>query len=1068
MSTLNDAGLALLPEQQQHVLVAQNGATWGEIAHLLHIQIRGALDVSRLQAALTGLAQRHTALTVRLANAAGYRGLRQFFDVPGAGFVLTVDDSTDTAQVLEQWGQRPVSLASEVFFEGLLQRVDGRHWQLTLGLARWVGDQASLGILYQDLCEAYGQGACVVDEELGQFSQYLEWRSEVVLDEDADTANAYWQAYLPGGEVLAPDLPGRRVSAVHVPAGQQSLSAIPDAVLLARLTRFATQHNSHVSSVLHAAWWVLLARISGRETFVSGWRHDGREDYEFFAPTVGLLERTLPLNLNLTPSASFNQVLSHLSGVLETHSTWQEYWSPQAGPHLSSGFMSHGFALRHELAPHTVGDSAWEAAYGAARRPLFELALSVSVNAEGSVGGLTLEYAEAVYSRATMAALLAQYQVLLGSLLDAPGAAIESLTLLGEAEQQRLLALNPAPQPLEDRVLLPEHILNWAEITPDALALVAGGQSLTYAELNAEVRQLASRLRQHGATTGGIVALALPRGAAQVLTILAAWRAGAAYLPLDPGWPLARQAQLVEQAGAHLLVTQGSALDALSSTTLNILNLDQAAEPGGALPEGVSANLHGNDAAYVLFTSGTTGVPKGVVVEHRQLLNYVAGVSSELDLTACRHFAQGSTVAADLGNTTLFGALYNGATLHIADEATMQDPEAFAAFIDTQGIDCLKIVPSHLAALLEGQHPKVPATLILGGEAIGQGLVERILSLRPDCRLFNHYGPTETTVGVAVHAIGLDDLERPAIPLTRVLPNNQLYVLNQHRQLVAGGELGELYIGGQQLARGYLNDPTRTDEVFVSHPLIAGERLYRTGDLARYLPDGGVVLYGRLDHQVKVRGFRIELAEIEQQLLRVPQVSEAVVLLMHDEPVAFVLPKQDASADWLETLKQHIAEHLPAVMVPRQYRVVTQMPRLGNGKVDRQALQRLEFSDEVQTFVEPRDALQALLANRMAQLLGRERLSVAQDFFAAGGHSLLVIKLVAGIRKLLHCEVHPGIVFDHPSPGELAQALRAQESSPGQLEKLAQARLRLDALSPEEKARLLEKARQQQATQLPS
>ena len=1055
MSTLNDAGLALLAEQQQLVLDAQDGASWGDIAHLLTIQISGALDVPRLRAAINGLRQRHTALAARLANAPGYRGLRQFFDAGAANDALTVDEASNTAQVLALWCQRPVSLASGLFFEGLLQRIDTQQWQLTLGLAGFVGDQASLGILYQDLCTAYEQGSCSVDEELGQFAQYLEWHAEVVLDEDAHTAKAYWQAYLPGAGALAPDLPGRYASTVQGNAAGQSLSSDLDPSVLARLGSLATQHDTQVTTLLQAAWWVLLARISGREGFVAGLRHDARQDYEFFAPTVGLLERTLALNLNLAPTASFSSVLAQLAGVLDSHGTWQEYAPLDAGLPLT-----HGFGVRQQPAPRTQGTSAWRCAYRADSRPLFELALTVSVEEGGAVCGLSLDYAAAVYSQAAMQTLLAQYQVLLASLLAQPDAAIATLSLLGEAERQRLLALNPAPQVLEERVLLPEHIRNWAEITPDAVALVAGDQALTYAELEGGVRQLASRLCEHGVTAGSIVALALPRGVAQVQTILAAWRTGAAYLPLDPSWPAARQAQLVEQAGAQLLVTQGTALAGLGCA---VLDLDQPLQQ--PLPQGPSANLQGHDAAYVLFTSGTTGVPKGVVVEHRQLLNYVAGVSSELDLAACRHFAQGSTVAADLGNTSLFGALYNGATLHIADEATMQDPQAFAAFIQTQGIDCLKIVPSHLAALLEAPQPQVPATLILGGEAIGQGLVERIFNLRPDCRLFNHYGPSETTVGVAVHAIRPQDLQQLGVPLTRVLPNNQLYILSEDQQLLASGELGELYIGGQQLCRGYLNDPAQTDAAFISSPFAPGERLYRSGDLARYLPQGGIVLYGRRDHQVKVRGFRIELAEIEQHLLRAPGVSEAVVLLAQDEPVAFVLPSQDAPAEWLPTLKQHMTEHLPAVMVPRQYQVVQHMPRLGNGKVDRQALQRLELIEEDDSFVEPLDALEALLASRMAQLLGRERLSRDRDFFAAGGHSLLVIKLVAGIRKLLHCEVHPGIVFDHPSPGALAQALRAQEDSPGQLEKLAQARLRLDALSPEEKAALLERARQQAAVQ---
>jgi hypothetical protein len=328
--------------------------------------------------------------------------------------------------------------------------------------------------------------------------------------------------------------------------------------------------------------------------------------------------------------------------------------------------------------------------------------------------------------------------------------------------------------------------------------------------------------------------------------------------------------------------------------------------------------------------------------------------------------------------------------------------------------------------------------------------------------VFNHYGPTEATVGVMIHPVSLEGAAEDCSALTQVLGNNQAYILDAERRLVPVGVLGELYLGGAQLCRGYLNAEA-DGQTFIQSPFDPAQRLYRTGDLARYRPEGGVQLHGRRDQQVKVRGFRIELAEIEAELLGVPQVAEALVLPGEQGLQAFIVAPQGLPSDVLSAARAQLNARLPSVMVPQHWHLIERFPRLANGKIDRQALQQLAAATGDEEGVAPRDGLEQLLAARMAQLLGLERLGIDRDFFAAGGHSLLVIKLVAGIRKLLQCDIHPGLVFDHPTVASLATALRAHENSPGQLEKIAQARLRMEAMSPEEKARLTEQARQLQA-----
>ncbi|MFB4394863.1 MULTISPECIES: amino acid adenylation domain-containing protein [unclassified Pseudomonas] len=1039
------AGLALLAEQQHW----SNQAQGVQPAHVLHVRIDGELDLAALHAALDDLAVRQQVLTSAIGAVPGYHGLRQFPGVRPTQVAVTVQEPAQAEHAAfeqrELWLLRPQSQGPR--FEALLQRLDGGQWQLTLAVPRVLADVGSLGLLYEQLLQAYRQGPSGADEELGQFAQYLEWRAEVVLDEDAGQAAQYWQAHLESQVQALPNLPYRRKDG---PSGVEQVDASLAGPLRQGLQALAERHGASVETVAQAAWWLLLARLSGRSAFIAGWRHDSRTDYDFFDQTLGLYEKTLPLHLALDPAMPFEQCLTTLAGVLEQHRTWQEYFSAEG----RSTLPRHGFAVRRLPRAAQAKGAQWSASAAPSLAPGLELGLQVGLGHDAAIERLSLAYDSRHYSAQAMAGLLEQYQVLLEGIVAAPSTAAFELPLLGEAERARLLAFNPTGEALDPRLTLPQRITEWASVTPDAPALVTGDETLSYAVLEQRVQHLAAAMARNGVGHGQCVALALPRSAHWLVAALASWRLGAAWLPLDPTWPVARLALLVEQAGATLLVVE-QVLD------VEVAQLDVHSVGAGALVVGEPPVIAAQDLAYVLFTSGSTGTPKAVAVEHGALFNYVASASAALGLDTCRRFAFSTSVVADLGHTTLFGALYNGAALHLADDATVQDGQAFAQFIEGQAIDCLKIVPSHLAALLDTQAPALPATLVLGGEAVAPALVERILAIRADLRLFNHYGPSEATVGVLVHPVTSTDLNDAAVPLTQVLANNQVLVLDARGNLVASGELGELYIAGRQLARGYLNAPQQQAEAFIEHPLLAGARLYRTGDLARYRPEGGIVLQGRADQQVKLRGFRVELAEIEAQLAALEQVSEAAAVLDgQHEPLAFVTAIGEPGEGWASALKTQLEQRLPAVMVPRHVQALARMPRLGNGKIDRKALASLGLGAVQQAYVAPRDALEQVLAGRMAQLLGSERLSVEQDFFAAGGHSLLVIKLVAGIRKLLQCEVHPGVVFDNPSPAALAQALRLQEAAPGQLEKLAQARLRLDAMSPEDKARLLEKARQ--------
>lgn len=1058
-------GFPLLPEQQRLLERAELGGTWAEVAHLLQVNIAGELDLARLQAALDGLVQRFPVLATRIGQVPGYNGRRQLAG-EGGGFPLQVLAEPGSPAALaagfDGWANAPHQIRAGVHLGGLLQHLETGGWRLSLGVARFIVDARSMGLLCEALFDAY-QGlpaGAADDDEPACFEQYLEWHAEVAVDEDAADGKRYWASHLQG-EGASPDLPYRRNGGAF-PQRAERVELPLEPALLAALESRAQADGQSPASLLQAGWWALLSRLSGRTACLVAWRHDARETYEFFAEAPGVLQRTLPIRLDLGGDVRLRKVCAELASCLEQHDTWQEYWVGGSGQVVPE--TPCGFACGPVLPERVIEGATWRATAVAEQAPDFDLHLQVLRAGDAPVG-LALNYRTDLYSRTAMHGLLDQYQGLLQAML-AGDPELATLPPLSEPVRRQLLAINPPPRALgEADGLLPQRIAHWAEVTPDALAITEGGQALTWRELETQVQYLGQRLRHSGVEPGDRVALALPRSIAWVVALLATWRVGAAYVPMDPNWPAPRQAQVLEQAGARLVLTATEVVEVAGVPALQV----QPGTPDTALA--VAQEAHptvGNEVAYVLFTSGSTGAPKGVVIEHRNLFNYTAAASEAMALDGCLQVALASTVSADLGNTALFGALYNGATLHVADDPTLQNPAAFAGYLASQRIDCLKIVPSHLAALLDTESPVVPQTLVLGGEALPPALVARVLGIRPDCRLFNHYGPTETTVGALVHPVTEADLGELGIPLTRVLANNRVHVLDEQRQPVAVGVLGELYIGGQQVSRGYLNATAEQRQAFVADPFDEGQVLYRSGDLARYRPDGGIQLYGRKDQQVKIRGHRVEPAETEQALLLLPSITEAAVVVRNPgetaELVAFVVVQGAVAEDYASEVRTALRAHLPESMLPAHVQVLAAMPRLANGKIDRQALQARELQLAPRDFVAPQDALEELLSTRMAQLLGLERLSMDQDFFASGGHSLLVIKLVAGIRKLLQCEANPGIVFDNPTPAALAQALRALETVPGQLLKLALARLRLDALSPEERAALLEKARQLQTT----
>ncbi|WP_086932861.1 AMP-binding protein [Agarilytica rhodophyticola] len=764
---------------------------------------------------------------------------------------------------------------------------------------------------------------------------------------------------------------------------------------------------------------------------------------------------------------------------------------------------------------------------------------------------LQLDYDSTRIDRGAAALLLQQFLCLLKNIASQSSQNLTKYSIIGEQERAWRSALHRSDISnntlVDSNSNVPKQITHIAQHYPDALALIDDHQRWRYYDLERDSNQLAHALIAKGVDYNSKVAICLERTGNYIVTLLAVLKAGACFIPLEPQQPIGRVRSIVEDAEAFLITATDSVAGVSSDEffqTFNdgqnwkasrhlILSIlvqeytnPQKNENGASEDYKPSSQLFpklppqriitSKSPAYIIYTSGTTGRPKGVVIEHGQLNHYIAGAVENLELNTLKfntasldplkinkeavgkdgdsswrsswHYGLSSTLVADLGNTMIFPALCTGGCLHILDQATCIQSELLNKRAQQMPLDCMKIVPSHLDALLGSEElddsisflPK--KRLILGGESCPPKLLQKIraASLKlsnkqlsnSTLRIFNHYGPTETTVGVLVKELPKEidqdyDLNSP-VSLEQVMPGSHIYVLDSTMQIAATGTVGEVYIGGAQLSSGYLHKPAISAAVMLPDPFAntPGVRMYRSGDLARVQANGDITLLGRRDHQLKIRGYRIESGEIEALLMRHKSVNKALVMVAsqgeNEQLIAYLTVASDyASHDNAgneqqtfdrDALITYLKQHVPDYMVPQQFIVLDTMPITANGKVDRKALPAAPLIKT--TFIAPRNNLEKLLVNIWQEQLRVDSLGVQHNFFDMGGHSLLAIKISARICRLLQMELAPGIVFEHPSVAQLAEAIIARESAPGKTEATARIRLKLQQMTPEQRAAL--------------
>ncbi|MEU6413191.1 amino acid adenylation domain-containing protein [Microbispora sp. NPDC046933] len=1035
----------------------------GTTAYTVAFAVRlngGEIDEAALDRALAEVARRHESLRTRFVTTDDGTPEIVLDDEPVVELRLSDDPATMREDVQEELG-RPFDLANGPLLRVLLVRLGPREHVLLLTMHHAVTDGWSCDIVMEELLalhEAYRTGT---DAGLAappvQYGDYALWERGRTHEDDI----RYWRERLAGLPPLElpTDLPR--------PPEQGSAGAAHDVTLdrelVDALTELGGANGATLYMTLLAAFQVLLARYSGQDDFAVGSPVSGR-DLPELERVVGLFINSLPMRADLSGDPTFTELLGRVRETALDAYAHQELPFDRLVGELGverdvsrSPVFQVMFALQNyrsaPLRTQGLTMSAYPFEVTASR---FDLALYLMDQGDGLRGNFT--YRTELFRPDTIARLAECFENLLRSIVADPGARVSDLELLPEAERNRVLefagatADGPAADAFGGASALHEVIAAQAARTPSATAVACGGDALTYAELDAAAGRLARRLRGLGVGRDDRVAICLEQSTGLAVAVLGVLKAGAAYLPLDPEHPRGRLEYVLADAGAAIVVTSPDLRDRLPDDITAVHLGDHAGDHtddhAPELPADGEPTAPG-DLAYVIYTSGTTGRPKGVAVQHHEVMVYLAGVRERLGVEPGSSFALLQSLAFDFGVTVFYLCLMTGGTLHLVPSRTA-GPELAEIFRRT-GIDYLKITPSHLAALLADAGPDdlLPRKLLLlGGEAAPRGWAAELAAMGR-CRVVNHYGPTEATVGVTTYDVArLPAPDGPAeasvsLPIGSPLPAARAYVLDERLRPVPAGVPGEIYLGGDRLARGYLNRPGLTADRFVPDPYgPPGSRMYRTGDLGRWSGSGNLEFLGRRDLQVKIRGYRVELGEVESVLADHPDVAQAVVEPRGEQLVAYLVPAAENAAENAAAgarpdtaaVRAWLADRLPAYMIPSRYAWLDELPLKSHGKVDRSRLPEPEADVAAAEYVAPEPGAEEDVARVWAEVLDVERVGALDDFFALGGHSLLAMRVIARLRK-----AHPDRpvtvldVFKHRTVRELARLLTAEGDVPRSL-----------------------------------
>lgn len=923
------------------------------------------------------------------------------------------------------------------------------------------------------LYEAHSKGKALRLAELPiQYADFARWQRDWLDGKALERQIDYWRRHLAESPPVLKLPIDRPRPPVQTYAGAHEPFRV-NAIVSNALKNLGRSEGATLFMTLLAAFDVLLYRYSGQRDILVGTPIANRNRQEL-EPLIGFFVNTLVMRVKLEGELRFREVIrrakeSAMGGYEHQEVAFEkvvEELRPERDlshtPIFQVMFILQNAPLQ-ELELPGLKLSQVDIEPGVTE---FDLTLSMAEQDQGLIAAF--DYNTALFEPATISRMIDHFLSLLENIVATPDRRLHDMHILTEAERRQLLiSFNETARDYKKETCLHEMFEAQVARRRNATAIVLEGRQVSYGELDTLANKLARAIRARGAGPETLIGIYSERSIEMVAAILSVLKAGAAFVPLDPEYPERRVNYMIEDAGLSLVLAQESLIPALRSQGVEVMPLDleggHSAEYDG---DNLGVTVDPQNAAYVIYTSGSTGEPKGVMITHFGICNRLQWGQDAFPLSESDALLHLASPSFDVSVWQIFAALVAGARLIIARAGAARDCRYLIDLMIGQNVTVAGFVPSLLQALLDDpliQNCAALRQVLAGAEPLSSEAKDCFLS-RLNAKLFNFYGPTETTIDATFYACTKQGGNR-SVPIGRPLGNVQAYILDSHLEPVPVGVYGELYIAGAGLARGYLSRADATAEKFLPDPfnVAQGARMYRSGDVARYLPDGDIEFIGRTDQQVKIRGHRIELGEVESVLAQHPAVRCAVVLAREDAPggkhlVAYLTLKQDEEVAMRE-LRDFLTGKLPEYMVPRFFVMLDDMPVTANGKINRAALpapDRLARGPDC-PFIAPRDVVEEVVADIFGEVLKLRGMSVADNFFELGGHSLLATQVVSRVRSTFQMDLPLRSFFLSPSIAGVAEAIKDREASPGMAERIAKMKKSIDRLSGGEVEELLAK-----------